>query len=166
MTFFVECETGISLEGIEYKEVLSKTAGETLRRLKCPYDVSLNLTVTDSAAIQEMNRDFRGIDAPTDVLSFPMIDFFKPADFSGISKDDPECFDPDTGELTLGDIVINAERVRQQAEEYGHSHLREFSFLIVHSVLHLLGFDHETDTEESEMFSLQEEILDSLGIKR
>ncbi|MBQ9505335.1 MAG: rRNA maturation RNase YbeY [Lachnospiraceae bacterium] len=167
MTFFVECETDIVLEGIDDPEaVLRETAGETLRRLDCPYEASVSLTLTDGEEIRRLNRQFRDIDAVTDVLSFPLLDFECPGDFSGIREDDPECFDPETGELTLGDIVINLERVISQAADYGHSQRREFAFLIVHSVLHLLGFDHETASEEGEMFSLQEEILNTLGYVR
>ena len=166
MTFFVECETDIVLKGIDYEAVLKETAAETLRHLNCPCEASVSLTLTDSINIHELNRQFRNVDAPTDVLSFPMLDFATPADFSGIDEEDPDCFDPETGELNLGDIVINLERVIQQAADYGHSERREFAFLIVHSMLHLLGFDHETPPEEKEMFSLQEEILNTLGYVR
>ena len=166
MTFFVECETDTVLEGIDYEAVLKEAVGETLKRLNCPYEVSVSLTLTDSADIQELNRQFRGVDAPTDVLSFPMLDYETPADMSGIKEADPEYFDPETGELNLGDIVINLDRVIQQAADYGHSQRREFAFLIVHSMLHLLGFDHESSLQEKEMFSLQEEILNTLGYVR
>ena len=166
MTFFVECETDTVLEGIDYEEVLKEAAEETLKQLGCPYEVSVSLTLTDGEKIHEMNRQFRNVDAETDVLSFPMLDLVEPAGFDGIDEDDPGCFDPETGELTLGDIVINLDRVIRQAADYGHSQRREFAFLIVHSMLHLLGFDHETPSEEKDMFSLQEEILNTLGIVR
>ena len=166
MTFFVECETDIKLQGIDYEGVLKEAASETLRRLDCPYEASVSLTLTDGENIRELNRQFRKVDAATDVLSFPLLDFAEPADFKEIDEEDPESFDPETGELNLGDIVINLERVISQAADYGHSQRREFAFLIVHSMLHLLGFDHETASEEKEMFSLQEEILNTLGIVR
>ena len=116
------------------------------------------LTLTDSDAIKELNLEFRGIDASTDVLSFPMVDFSAPACFDGIKEGDMSLFEPDTGELNLGDIVINLERVIQQAREYGHSERREFTFLIIHSMLHLLGFDHEEIEDEKLMFAKQDEI--------
>ncbi|MBO6137476.1 MAG: rRNA maturation RNase YbeY [Lachnospiraceae bacterium] len=166
MTFYVECETDFTLEGIDYEEVLRLTATETLKNLGCPFEASVNLTLTDSEAIHEMNKSFRNVDSPTDVLSFPMLQFSRPAYFSEINRDDPECFDPDTGELNLGDIVINLEYAAKQAADYGHSQRREFAFLIVHSMLHLLGFDHESAAEEKEMFSKQDEILNNLGITR
>ncbi len=166
MTFFVENNTGIELEGLDYEEVLSRVTLKTIKKLECPYEAEVNLTLTDNEDIRELNRDFRDKDAVTDVLSFPMVSISPPADFNSLKKDDPDVFNPETGELMLGDIVINLERVIEQAEEYGHSTLREFAFLIVHSVLHLLGFDHENPDEEIQMFTLQEEILDELDIIR
>lgn len=115
----------------------------------------------DNAAIQELNREQRGIDRPTDVLSFPMLYFDENGDI--IDSD----YDSDGDLLLLGDIVISAERARQQAEEYGHGFVREMAFLTVHSMLHLLGYDHVDDPEgERIMFAKQEEILSKLGITR
>ena len=114
-----------------------------------PCEVSV--TVVDNEAIREINREHREIDRPTDVLSFPMFD----EDF-------------DDGELCiLGDIVLSLEKAVEQAEAYGHSLRREVAFLTVHSVLHLLGFDHEeSKAEESEMFETQEEILAIMKLTR
>ena len=115
--------------------------------------------------IHEMNRDFREIDRATDVLSFPMLEYEKPGDFSHFESSQ-DCFDPETGELLLGDIVISKEKVLAQAEEYGHSAKREYAFLIAHSVLHLSGYDHMEDDERIEMENLQREILNKLNILR
>jgi len=137
-----------------------------LLEVGCPYEAQVNLLVTDGEAIREMNRQFRGIDAETDVLSFPMQEYPAPGDFSQIREDGSDEFDPDTGELLLGDIVINAERVILQAEEYGHSEKREYAFLIAHSMLHLTGFDHMEDMQREEMEERQRRIMDAVGIPR
>lgn len=94
------------------------------------------------AQIHEMNLEQRGIDRPTDVLSFPMIEYEEPGDFSVIDEESAEAFNPESGELMLGDIVISKEKVLSQAEEYGHLPKREYAFLIAHSMLHLFGYDH------------------------
>lgn len=115
--------------------------------------------------IREMNREFRDIDRATDVLSFPMIAYESPADFAFLEEDE-SCFDPDTGELMLGNIVISKQKVVEQAEEYGHTVEREYAFLIAHSMLHLLGYDHMEEEERAVMEKKQREILDGLGITR
>ena len=119
-------------------------------------DCDISVTVTDNVHIHELNREYRGVDRPTDVLSFPMYSF--------TDDDMPE---EGPAPIVLGDIVISAERAKEQAVEYGHSFQREISFLTVHSVLHLLGYDHEVSEEAAnEMFSLQDKIMDKLGILR
>ena len=119
-------------------------------------DCDISVTVTDNIHIHELNREYRGVDRPTDVLSFPMYSF--------TDDDMPE---EGPAPVVLGDIVISAERAKEQAVEYGHSFQREISFLTVHSVLHLLGYDHEvSEKAEKEMFSLQDKIMDRLGILR
>ncbi len=122
--------------------------------------------MTDAESVRSLNHQFRGIDRETDVLSFPMQEYPSPGDFSGISEKDSDSFDPDTGELLLGDIVINAERVISQAAEYGHSCRREFAFLIAHSVLHLTGFDHMEEQEREQMETRQRRIMEALRIPR
>ena len=118
-----------------------------------PCEVSL--TYTDNEGIHELNRQYREVDSPTDVLSFPLMDF------SGES-DEPVADEPVT---SLGDIVISLERAAAQAEEYGHSFEREVAFLTVHSMLHLLGYDHETGEEdEADMRRRQSEIMDLMGL--
>ncbi len=124
------------------------------------------MLLTDNEGIHELNRQYRGIDRPTDVLSFPNVDYDNPADFSVIEDHIEDYFDPDNGELCLGDIVISVDRVYEQAGEYGHSVRREYAFLIAHSMLHLLGYDHMEPGDAAVMERKQEEILDRLGITR
>ena len=108
----------------------------------------------------------RGIDRPTDVLSFPMIEYDAPGDFSVIDEETGDAFNPETGELMLGDIVISKEKVLSQAEEYGHSPKREYAFLIAHSMLHLFGYDHMEEEERAEMEAHQRAIMEKVGIPR
>ena len=113
-----------------------------------------------------INRLHRGIDSPTDALSFPMQTYETPADFSHVEECVEGNFDPDTGELLLGDIVVSTEKVKEQAVRFGHSEKRELAFLILHSMLHLFGYDHETEEQREEMEARQRAILDGLGITR
>ncbi len=121
----------------------------------------VNVLVTDDAAIHQINLDMRGVDRPTDVLSFPMFEL-APGQQPG-----EEDADPDTGLVPLGDMVLSLERARAQAEEFGHSVEREVCYLAVHSVLHLLGYDHMDDGPMKEQMRGREEtILSALGITR
>ena len=138
---------------------------EALEYIGCPYEVEISLLVVNDPEIQEMNRNFRQIDAPTDVLSFPMLEYQNPGDFSGFEEEE-DSFDPESGELLLGDIVISKDKVLRQAEEYGHSPKREFAFLIAHSMLHLFGYDHMEEDERLVMEQKQREILERVGILR
>ena len=101
------------------------------------------------------------------MLSFPLIDFSEPNVFpDNLEESAEDYFDLDTGELMLGDIIISVDKCMEQAKEYGHSELREFSFLIVHSILHLFGYDHMEEAERTVMEEEQKKILDGAGIKR
>ena len=135
---------------------------------KCPYEAKVMLTFTDNKGIRELNNNYRNIDKETDVLSFPMIEYETPGDFTILEDDDSmyDCFEPDSGELVLGDIVISVERAKEQAEEYGHSLKREIAFLIAHSMFHLFGYDHMEENERKVMEDRQREVLDILGITR
>ena len=113
-----------------------------------------------------MNMEYREVDRPTDVLSFPQVEYESPADFSWAEEHEMDCFDPDTGELFLGDIVISLDKVKDQAEKYNHSVRREFAFLVAHSMLHLLGYDHMTPEEAAIMEGKQTEILNEMNILR
>ena len=145
MTINIEYETDQEL-GIDYAALASQVADKVLEMEKCPYDGQVNLVLTDNEEIKRVNTEFRNIQAPTDVLSFPMIPFETPADYSVVEEDE-SYFDLDSDELLLGDIMISVPKVFAQAEEYGHSVTREFCFLVAHSMLHLLGYDHMTEDE-------------------
>lgn len=133
---------------------------------ECPYEASVEVILTDNAGIHEVNKEQRNIDAPTDVLSFPMAYYETPADFDALETEQLDVFDPETGEYMMGDIMISVEKVREQAEAYGHSERRELGFLVAHSMLHLMGYDHMEDEERAVMEKKQAEILNSLGIFR
>ena len=165
MTLQFEDESGADL-GFELQPTAEMVINAALEDLECPYEAQVSLLVTDNEAIHDMNLHFRGVDAPTDVLSFPLLEFERPGDFSSVDEDDPDTFDPDTGELLLGDIVISSDKVLTQAGQYGHSVRREFAFLIAHSMLHLAGYDHMSQSEADVMEKKQEDILQSLGITR
>ena len=122
--------------------------------------------MTDNEGIHIINKEYRDIDRATDVLSFPMLSYETPGDFSFLMDENDDDFNPDTGEAILGDIIISVDKVREQAEEYGHSELREFAFLITHSMLHLFGYDHMEPEEAKVMEDKQRQILDELSITR
>ncbi len=166
MTFYVENETDECFE-FDIDALIKELTLCLLDQENVPFkDISLNVTFTDDNTIHEINKEFRDIDRATDVLSFPAIDFVNPADFSIIHGDEADYFDPDTKELILGDIMISMEHAHQQAIEYGHSFKREIAFLITHSLLHLIGYDHMNDEERIVMEGKQESILKSLNITR
>ena len=112
------------------------------------------------------NKDFRDIDAPTDVLSFPMIEYDFPEDFSKLEDESIDCFNQDNGELLLGDIILNVDRIKSQSEEFNHSIYRELAFLTAHSMLHLFGHDHIDEEQRVIMEEKQEEILNMKGYTR
>lgn len=121
----------------------------------------INVLFTDNAGIQAVNKRMRGVDSATDVLSFPMFEI--PEGYLPSAL----CSDPDTGLIALGDMCISLERARTQAEEFGHSLEREVSYLAVHSVLHLLGYDHlDEGVRKARMREREEAILGELGITR
>lgn len=150
----------------ELDNIITTVIEEAIDFQNCPYECEVNVSIVDNAYIHELNRESRGIDRPTDVLSFPMVDFELPGDLSVAEKNPEEYFNPDTGELLLGDIIISLERAEAQAEEYGHSLKREIAFLTAHSMLHLFGYDHMTDEERIQMEEMQEEILERKGYTR
>lgn len=123
----------------------------------------VNVLLTDNEGIREINRDYREIDRATDVLSFPMFEFV-PGEFP---EDVSELLDPGSDLLPLGDMAISVEKVNAQAEEFGHSRERELGYLTVHSVLHLLGYDHVDDGEmKKQMRGKEEAIMESLQIAK
>lgn len=129
---------------------------ETASEIEQITDAEVSVTFVDDLEIQELNKNYRGKDQATDVLSFPMYE----AEETQIIVDDEE------EDLMLGDIIISVPSAREQALEYGHSFERELGFLMVHGFLHLLGYDHESEEMEKEMFTKQEDILKKYGLVR
>ena len=164
MSVHIEDESGFRT-AFSLQETADAVLLETLKVLGCPYEADADLLITDDAGIHEINRETRGIDAATDVLSFPTAEYETPADFD-LLNEQPDVFDPESGRYFMGDIVISMERAKEQAEAYGHSLKREFAFLVAHSLLHLSGHDHMEDGMRLEMERLQDLILTNLGITR
>ncbi len=165
MTFYVENETE-EVFSFDVEETVKLVCEAALEQEKCPYEAQINVVLTDNAGIRELNRECRGIDRETDVLSFPNVDFEQAGVFDIDEDREADYFDTDTGELMLGDIMISVDKVKEQAENYGHSQRREFAFLVAHSMLHLCGYDHMEEAEAKVMEKKQEEILEGLGITR
>ena len=170
MTFYVENETDETFSNGEnsfpIEETVEQVATAVLDMEGCPYEIQLNVLLTDNDGIHAYNKEYRKIDRETDVLSFPNLDFDEPGDFEICEDREAGYFDPDTGELILGDIIISVDRVKEQAESYGHSQKREFAFLVAHSMLQLCGYDHMEEDEAMVMEAKQEQVLASLGITR
>jgi len=123
----------------------------------------INVLVTDDEGIHAINKATRDVDRPTDVLSFPMFSFTA----GEFPEDVSELIDPDTGNLPLGDMCISLERAREQAHQFGHSVKREIGYLTIHSVLHLLGYDHMDEGEMKKQMRAREEIIAAeIGITR
>ncbi len=165
MTFYVENETDYIFP-FSIEELTIEVCEAVLDAEQCPYEAQVNLVVTDNAGIRRLNRECRGIDRETDVLSFPNVDFEREGVFEIDEDAEADYFDPDTGELILGDIMISVDRCLEQAESYGHSVKREFAFLVAHSMFHLCGYDHMEEAEAKVMEQKQEDILTGLGITR
>ena len=165
MTINIEYETEIELN-IPYEDIIKSVINESIDYEKCPYEAEVNVILTDNNEIHQINKEHRAVDSPTDVLSFPMVDYENPSDFEGIEDKAEDYFNPDTGELMLGDIVISVEKVIEQAQQYGHSIKRELAFLVAHSMMHLFGYDHMVPAEAAIMEAKQNEVLNNLGIFR
>lgn len=165
MSVFIENELSYSLPE-HWDEIIRDVVNAACACLSCPYECQVNVLFTDNEGIREINKEQRELDAPTDVLSFPMLEYESAGDFSGINEEDAWLFDPESGELLLGDIVLNMDRIKSQAEEYGHAKKRELAFLTAHSMLHLFGYDHMEEEERLIMEEKQEEILRSRGYTR
>lgn len=165
MTINIEYEAEKKLE-LSYETIIREIVEESLEYEDCPYEAEVNVVLTDNHEIQEVNREYREIDAATDVLSFPMIEFESASDFSLVEDDEEDYFNPETGELMLGDIMISVDKVEEQAEKYGHSQTRELAFLVAHSMLHLCGYDHMEEEERLVMEKKQNEILERRGYTR
>ena len=165
MSLNIEKEVDVIFD-FDYENLAKEVVDFAISHEEFPYEAEVNLTLTDNDGIQEINRMYREIDAPTDVLSFPMLSYEKAGDFSALEDDYEDNFNPDTGEIMLGDIIISIDRVKEQAVSYGHSERREYAFLILHSMLHLFGYDHMTPEEAAEMEGKQHQILEEMHITR
>ena len=167
MTIYLEEESEIRLP-VDCRKVAEQVVEETLDYEEFPYEAQVEILLTDNEAIREMNREQRGIDRPTDVLSFPMIEYETAGEFDFL-ENQPECFHPESGEALLGDIVISKEKVISQAEEYGHQYRkRDFSIPFLRTVcIHLLGYDH-MEPEEAAVIGKEtvRRLLATLGINR
>lgn len=141
------------------QELVQKIAEEALAYEGFGKKAEISVLFVDNEQIREINNDFRQIDSATDVLSFPMLDFDGTKVIDGVG-------DSYLGTVVLGDIVVSLERAASQAEEYGHSFEREVGFLVCHSMLHLLGYDHEKDEERAVMREKEEAILERMGLSR
>ena len=164
MTINFEKEYDKNLD-IDYETIADKVINAALDYEKCPYEAEVSLTLTDNKGIHDINKEFRNIDRPTDVLSFPMVEYETPGEFDFL-ENEYDCFNPETGELMLGDIVISLDKVEEQAANYGHSVTREYAFLIAHSMLHLMGYDHMKEDEKNIMRQKEENVLEKLKILR
>lgn len=165
MTINIEKEVEVYFEFAE-NEYVEKVITAAMDYVDCPYEAEVNVLFTDNAGIHEMNLEYRNIDRPTDVLSFPMVEYQQPGCFDALEEEQEDCFHPETGELLLGDIVLSYDKIKEQAAEYGHSELRELCFLVAHSMLHLFGYDHMEEMEREQMEKMQREILSELQIFR
>lgn len=135
----------------QYEDVYLSLLKRTLNHLRIKADVILSVSLIDNTFIHKLNKEYRGVDRPTDVISFAFLDGDKNRD-KKLKK---------AGPLSIGEIYISVEKAEEQAKEYSHSLEREMSFLFVHGLLHLLGYDHMTEEDEKVMFKLQDEILPS-----
>lgn len=165
MSFYLEEEVEVKFK-FNYLELAQRVVEFCLDYSQFPYEAEVNLTLTDNEGIHQINKEFRQIDCPTDVLSFPMLNYTTPGDFAFLDDEDSNDFNPDTGEAMLGDIVISVDKVFEQAESFGHSVEREYAFLITHSMLHLFGFDHMEEDETKVMEEKQRDILHKMNILR
>ncbi len=164
MTLIIEEETEVFFT-FDYQTVAEEVIQAAIDAENFPFEAEISLLMVSVEEIQEINCAHRQIDAPTDVLSFPMIDYRIAGDFSNLEQEEDN-FNPDTGEALLGDIVLCTDKVNEQAKSYGHSEKREFAFLILHSMLHLFGYDHMTPEEAAVMEEKQNSILVQMGILR
>ncbi|MCJ7855877.1 rRNA maturation RNase YbeY [Lachnospiraceae bacterium NSJ-143] len=140
----------------EYRKLFNDVVAESLSYEEFDTKSEISISIVDNNEIQEINRQYREIDAPTDVLSFPLLTF-EEGEQADVNEND---------EILLGDIIISIDKAREQAQEYGHGLRRELAFLTAHSMLHLLGYDHIDEQEQKDMFERQERILENLGIRR
>lgn len=154
-------------EDVAVDEALEAMTGRIVEKVLasegCEEAYEVSISFVNNEEIRSLNREYRGIDKATDVLSFPMLEFTEEEQEPEEDEEGVEYIDE---EIALGDIVISMEKASEQAEEYGHSFDRELAFLLVHGMLHLLGYDHEAEATKGELFDRQEEILRELNFTK
>lgn len=165
MTIYLDNEASAKLD-FDYENLINKVVMECLDYEDCPYKTEISIILTDDDEIKIINKQFRGVDNPTDVLSFPALEYNSPGNFIDVENDESSYFNPETGELILGDIVVSVDRAISQANEYGHSLMREIGFLIAHSMFHLMGYDHINNDDRIIMEEKQKDVLNNLKILR
>ena len=164
MTINIEYETEVKLD-LPCEEIITEVVTEALDYENCPYEAEVNVLLTDNEDIRQINREYRNIDSPTDVLSFPTCTYPR-----GTGRDNEPLLrreiDPDTGCVHLGDIVISLEHARAQAQEYGHSAAREIGYLLAHGLMHVMGYDHMNEMDKRAMREKEEAALSRAGLSR
>lgn len=154
---FIEDLTNLDFINDDLVTLLESTVQTTLKTEGIKYDVILNISIVSEEEIRSLNNEHRSIDKVTDVLSFPVVNLL---------TDDITSADFYEDKLILGDVIICAKRAKAQSVEYNHSLEREFSYLTCHSVLHLIGYDHENDDERDVMREKEENVMNLLNLKR
>lgn len=150
-------QTKVDASGLE--ALVERAIKATLEEEEVVDEVEVSVSFVDNEEIRKLNKYYRGIDSSTDVLSFPLMEFEEIEEGEEDEKDAEEIY-------PIGDIVISLEKAKEQAEEYGHSFEREVAYLTVHSMLHLLGYDHETEEERKLMREKEEKVMERLGLRR
>lgn len=154
----------------EQAQLLQNVIVKAIDKLRLGNNIEVDISIVSNEEIQALNRTYRNIDRPTDVLSFALEEVSSEfdVDFEGLTYEEEKDAEDDAQEMErhLGDIILSYPRAVEQATEYGHSLERELGFLVVHGFLHLIGYDHQTDEESKVMFALQEEVLAEYGLTR
>ena len=161
MTCLFDTEVDIDWR-FDYLKLYESAVDAVMEEEGCPYEITVSLLMTDDEGIRQINKEQRDIDNSTDVLSFPMLEYKSPSEFSD-AEEDMQNFDPESGELILGDIVLSIDHIISQADIYGHDVQREFAFLIVHSMLHLCGYDHIKENDRKIMEERQKIVMERLA---
>ncbi|WP_341877124.1 rRNA maturation RNase YbeY [Defluviitalea saccharophila] len=168
MKIWMENNTSFQLSE-KMNQLIEEIIVQALKEENYPLNVEVSITFVDNNEIQAINKEYRNIDQPTDVLSFPLLEFEDSVigDNDSFSLEDlEEYLNPETGDLMLGDIIISIDKAIEQAKEYNHSLEREIGFLVSHSMFHLMGYDHMEEDEEKVMFEKQEKVLQTVGLSR
>ncbi len=167
MRLEIECEPESLYQGISALRPLLERAAEAAVRAECPpFETGVRLLLTDDEHIHAMNREYRGVDRATDVLSFPTVSYKNGKTARDSERALRREYDDELGVCMLGDIVISLEHAKAQAEEYGHSVDRETAYLLTHGMFHVMGYDHMEEDEKRRMRMMEEKALNSIGMGR